>query len=376
MRSLLTALCLVATSAHAAPGQFTHQGRLLDADGRPLDGEATITFRIITGETDGEVVWEEPITVSINSGFYAAVLGTDEEENPLDVNVLSQAPVWLEVQLEGEDPMEPRSPIHAVPYAAMATIAEELSGGPVDASQIAVGGTPVVNESGEWVGPAPAVNWDDIEGMPDDFADGIDDDTDSDTDTLASLASSCLDGDIPVWDAVVGDWSCDMDLDTLAAIDCIDGQLIRWSDDATGWVCGDDVDTVLTEDEVDAIVSDNGYAMASEIFSGSFLDLDDVPEGFDDGDDDTQLTEDEVDAMVSDNGYALASDVFSGAFDDLSGVPPELLEGGDTLAELSCDVGAIAVQTESGWACSTIVEQMDSDDELAESSSDDEEDFA
>ena len=151
----------------------------------------------------------------------------------------------------------------------MATVAEEVSGGPVDASEIAVAGSPVINDAGEWVGPAPTVNWTDIEGMPEGFSDGIDDDTDTDSDSFATLGISCIDGDIPVWDGIIGEWGCDFDQDTLADIDCLDGQLIRWSASSTGWVCADDVDTVLSEDEVDDMVADNGYAMASEVFSGA-----------------------------------------------------------------------------------------------------------
>ena len=74
------------------------------------------------------------------------------------------------------------------------TVAEEVSGGPVDASEIAVAGSPVINDAGEWVGPAPTVNWTDIEGMPEGFSDGIDDDTDTDTDSFAALGTSCFDG--------------------------------------------------------------------------------------------------------------------------------------------------------------------------------------
>jgi len=301
MRSVLTALCLFASTAYAVPAQFTHQGRLLDADGAPLEDETTITFRVTDSESGGAALWEDDITVLLTNGFYSAVLGASED-NPLDTDVLSQAPVWLELQLDGEGAMTPRSPINAVPYATMATVAEEVSGGPVDASQIAVDGTPVVNELGEWVGPAPTVNWTDIEGMPEDFADGIDDDTDTDTDSFAALGTSCLDGDIPIWDSVLVEW-----------------------------VCG--LDAVLTADEVDAIVADNGYAMESEVFSSSFLDLTDVPDGLDDGDDNTQLSEDEVDAMVSDNGYAMAADVFGGSFSDLSDVPEGLSDGDTTLVE-------------------------------------------
>ena len=305
MRSVLTALCLFASTAHAVPAQFTHQGRLLDADGEAREGDATITFRVTDSESGGTALWEETLTLSLTGGFYAAVLGA-EEDNPLDTDVLSQAPVWLELQLEGEGTMFPRSPINAVPYATMATVAEEVSGGPVDASQIAVDGTPVVNELGEWVGPAPTVNWTDIEGMPEDFADGVDDDTDTDTDSFAALGTSCLDGDIPVWDSIL-----------------------------TEWTCG--IDTVLTEGEVDAIVADNGYAMESEVFSSSFLDLVDVPDGLDDGDDDTQLSESEVDGMVADNGYAMAADAFSRLFGDLLGIPEDLADGDDVLTEDEVD---------------------------------------
>ena len=334
MPSVLAVLCLFSTAAHAVPGQFTHQGRLLDADGVPLEGEVDITFRLITEETGGVIVWEEPITLSLVNGFYSAILGGDEDDNPLDVEVLSEAPVWLEMQLDGEPAMFPRSPINAVPYATMATVAEEVAGGPVDASEIAVGGTPVVNESGEWVGPAPTISWDDIADMPEDFADGVDDDTDIDTDSFAELGMSCLDGDIPVWDAVAIEWTCDMDQDTLAAISCADGQLISWSEDSTGWVCVDDLDTLLTEEDVDVMVADNGYAMASEIFSGSFLDLVDLAPGLADGDDDTQLTPEEVDAIVADNGYAMASDVFSGSYSDLSDMPTLFSGSFDDLTEV------------------------------------------
>jgi hypothetical protein len=337
MRSVLTVLCLFGSTAHAVPGQFTHQGRLLDADGAPLEDETTITFRVTNADMAGDTLWEETITVPLTNGFYSAVLGADEAENPLDTDVLSQAPVWLELQLEDEAPMLPRSAIHAVPYASMATVAEELSGGPVNASQIAVGDTPVINESGEWVGPAPTVNWDAIEGMPADFADGVDDYTEPTSDSFADLGTSCLDGDIPVWDGTLEEWSCTFDQDTLADMDCTAGQLVRWNDETVGWICSEDIDTVLGTDEVNAIVADVGYAMMSEVFSSSFLDLVDVPDELLDGDDNTQLTAAEVDDIVADNGYAMATDIFSGSFSALTDVPEGLSDGDTTLTEAEVD---------------------------------------
>jgi hypothetical protein len=91
MRSVLTALCLFATTAHAVPAQFTHQGRLLDADALPMDGEATITFRVTDAESGGTALWEETQTVALNNGFYPAILGVEEEDNPLNTDVFSQA---------------------------------------------------------------------------------------------------------------------------------------------------------------------------------------------------------------------------------------------------------------------------------------------
>ena len=69
----------------------------------------------------------------------------------------------------------------------------------------------------------------------------------------------------------------------------------------------------------------------------------DLAPGLADGDDDTQLTPEEVDAIVADNGYAMATDVFSGSYSDLTGTPtlfsgsytdltdqPELFDGAFT----------------------------------------------
>ena len=67
MRFVLTALCLFTSTAHAVPAQFTHQGRLLDSEGAPLEDEATITFRVTDSETGGTALWEEDITVLAKS---------------------------------------------------------------------------------------------------------------------------------------------------------------------------------------------------------------------------------------------------------------------------------------------------------------------
>ena len=69
MSIVIQLLCLAAP-AHAIPAQFTHQGRLLDADGAPLDGEIGLSFRVMDSESDGAVLWEDTIVVALDRGFY------------------------------------------------------------------------------------------------------------------------------------------------------------------------------------------------------------------------------------------------------------------------------------------------------------------
>ena len=146
-------------------------------------------------------------------------------------------------------------------------------------------------------------------------------------------------------------WMCMTlgDADTLADLSCQAGDVAYFDGDMEAWTCGPD--KMLTPEQVDDIVSDKGYAMDSDLApvakTGSFTDLNDMPEGLADGDDDTQLDEVAVDQMVANNGYAMDSDLApvakSGDYADLTGVPSDLGDGDDdTLAGLGCDDGQLA----------------------------------
>ena len=142
--------------ALAVPAQLTTQGRVLDADGQPLADTADVTFRLMDGETGGNTLWEETRTVAFSSGFYTVMLGTDEANNPLEDGILDQWPLYLEVQLDGQDPMSPRMAVGSVPYARQAGVATELApGAEIDAGSLTVGGTEVVASDGTWTGPSP-----------------------------------------------------------------------------------------------------------------------------------------------------------------------------------------------------------------------------
>ncbi len=104
MSLLLAALGLCAP-ALAAPAFLPVQGVLSDAEGTPLDGDVAITFRL-TRDPDGlDELFAEAQTVDVQAGSFSVHLGDVE---PLDLSVLSEeAEVWLQLQIEGDEPMNP-----------------------------------------------------------------------------------------------------------------------------------------------------------------------------------------------------------------------------------------------------------------------------
>ena len=132
---ILTAL---AAAALAVPTTLTHQGRLLDADGRPVEGIHAFDFALFEGPVGGAPVWTESADLSLSQGLYTTDLGT---VSPLDSRVFDGRTLYLQVTIDGGAPMLPRHVVSSVPYAQRAA----------------------------------AVDFDGIEGLPAGLADGDDD---------------------------------------------------------------------------------------------------------------------------------------------------------------------------------------------------------
>ncbi len=284
-------------SAYAVPLQMTQQGRVLDNTGVAVTGTNDLTFRIYDASTGGSVYWSETLTVNFTNGYYAAVLGADEQNNPLDSSTLSLYPLYLEVQLNNNTPMSTRYAINSAPYAQMAgnaEVAESVSGGVVNASEVQVNNYQVIDGSGNWVGQPITVDWNNIDPntIPSYITDGDDDTLASlscavgeiagwtgaswscvsdatlsvsdlqtmlssnsvdlnnastigglailtvadDSDTLGDL--SCInDGEVARYDLVLNQWYCDTDADTLAALSCQDGESPIYDAANSAWVC-------------------------------------------------------------------------------------------------------------------------------------------
>ena len=233
---LLLALSLPAL-ATAVPQQIAHQGQLYE-QGSPVTGTVEIAFRLFDAATDGSEVWTDVRDVDVVDGAYSVLLGDDPVGNPL-VPVLAVEPaLYLEITVDGGDPLLPRQAIASVPYAVFAETAENVDGGTVNATEIQVGGSPVVDASGDWVGGAGSIDWGAVGGVPTDITDG-------DADTLGGL--SCSDGDRAVWDGSSNLWVCEPETVDLARIDTsaatsgdflsFDGSSALWTAVAPGGGC-------------------------------------------------------------------------------------------------------------------------------------------
>jgi len=255
--SLFPLMILLGT-AHAIPTQLGHQGRLLDADGLPAEGLHTLDFGLYDAAEEGTLLWSELHEVDLINGYYSLVLGADELDNPLEDTLFEEDELYLELTVDEDEELEPRQALNAVPYARRAGTATNVSGGFVDASEIRVGGTTVVDSSGTWVSSTPDVDWTDLSGIPADFSDGEDANTQLSEEEVDAFCSN-------------NGYAIAVDLSTVATTG-------SWSDlsDVPA-----DADTQLSEEDVDAFCADNGYALATDLAdvatSGRYDDLAGTP---------------------------------------------------------------------------------------------------
>ena len=220
---LVLPACLVLVlplSAGAVPQQVAHQGELYDADG-PVTDSVNFTFRLFDAETTGNEVWLEDRTIDVVDGLYSVLLGA---ETPI-AQVLAEEPaLWLEITVDGGDPLLPRQPLGSAPYAIVADTAVNVDGGTVNASSVSVNSSAIIDSGGNWVGGAGSIGWTAIDGVP------------ADEDTLGGL--SCADGDRAVWNDGLGQWECGsatVELDRLDVAGATTGDVLTFDASAVGW---------------------------------------------------------------------------------------------------------------------------------------------
>ena len=241
----------ILNTAHAVPLQLTQQGRILDNNGAAVTGAHDLTFRIFDAATNGNVYWSETLTVNFTNGYYAAILGADEQNNALDSDTLALYPLYLEVQLDSNAQMMTRHAINSAPYAQMAgnaEVASSVDGGSVNATEVSINASQVIDGNGNWVGQPITVDWNNIDPntIPSYIADG-----DDNTQLSQSEVLSYVDGQ-PVNLGAGSQVGSNAILTEPSG--CTDAQVLVYNATSSSWVCGDDTDTTLTPSEMQAMI--------------------------------------------------------------------------------------------------------------------------
>ena len=174
----------------------------------------------------------------------------DEQGNPLDDTIFAAYPLWMELSVDGEA-LAPTHPIQSVPYANISGLAENLDGGSVNASEIAVNGIPVIDGDGNWIGPADQPDWYSIPNRPPGLDDGDDDTQLDQAGVLGYVNGSQVDlgtgstanGSTIVtadsFDSYLSGELIDGDDDTLAGLSCSVGEIASFGAN-NAWVCTSD----------------------------------------------------------------------------------------------------------------------------------------
>ena len=375
---MLFFLSLFTMDSFAVPQTLSQQGRLMDNAGSALDGMHNLTFRIFESPSATTSLWTESLSVFFENGYYNVVLGSDIS-NPLDVAVFEQDPLYLELQLNNESPFLPRQKLHSQTYAQIAKKATSVEGGSVNATQIQVGGSVVIDSDGTWVGPTVSVSWGEIQDIPEGFSDGIDNDTQLSESEVENMVTN---GPL--------DFASGSTIDGKSlqeAISCQEGEILRWDGLLERWDCG--LDDVLSESDVLGYVTDNSIDLAggssvdgkdivgqsSPCSEGQILVYDFASSSWacgEDKDTDTQLTADQIVTLLTDRALQLASgttvdgsavltEASSLEWNQLSSVPTDIADGDDKGIDMTCADGEILTSNGGVWECSPFNTVIDAD---------------
>lgn len=112
--ALFGALVMVAGVSAETPLIINYQGHLQDNAGIPVDRVLDIVFRIYDSPQNGNVLWQEPQTITVSKGLFSAQLGA-AAEFPINPLIFGNGLTYLAVVIDGNEIARER--LVASPYA-------------------------------------------------------------------------------------------------------------------------------------------------------------------------------------------------------------------------------------------------------------------
>ncbi len=147
---LLSIACLLGGvgAVWAFPNQMMQEGLVKDAQGRPVEGNFEVRVKLFRDLEGGVAVFTEAHPeVAFIGGYYAIAIGS---EQALDPALFSDA-LFLEIIIDGGEPLQPRIQLLKVPVAFRASLADNVTGD-ITPNTISMGGDVVIDQNGAWVG--------------------------------------------------------------------------------------------------------------------------------------------------------------------------------------------------------------------------------
>ena len=145
--AIAAGLALAPCVAQALPSEMMQEGLLLDADGNPLEGPRTIRVRIWNDLAAGQAVHDETFqNVQLVEGYYFIAIGSTR---PLNASLFA-GNAFLGLTIDNGQELAPRLALRKVPAAFLA----DNVVGDITPRSVSVGGGVVINDRGQWVGPA------------------------------------------------------------------------------------------------------------------------------------------------------------------------------------------------------------------------------
>jgi hypothetical protein len=153
---VLLSLLMSSGICFAGPGLLNYQGRLTDGKGNPVTYSVTITFTFWNAESGGEMLgggFSDSDTVTPDrDGIYSTLVG-DDPDNLIPESVFERKPVWLNVNVNGED-LRPRKRLTSVGYSVQSETVQGAEVGRMSfkaAEDIKEGDVVVLNAQGDIV---------------------------------------------------------------------------------------------------------------------------------------------------------------------------------------------------------------------------------
>ena len=121
--TVLLSLCMATFAFGQIPQTMSYQGVLTEANGNPVNGSVSLTFKLYDAATGGTKLWEETQQVTVTNGLFNVILGS---VNPLTLPF--DKPYWLGICVDGGAELTPRIELTSSPYSMTAQSAQTISG--------------------------------------------------------------------------------------------------------------------------------------------------------------------------------------------------------------------------------------------------------